>query len=296
MKIGICAVIKNENLYLREWVEHHKNLGFDKIILYDNNHPEGEYPHQVIGDYIMDGFVEVHNVRGYQFLFDVAGAGFSIQTICYNKCRMEYQNEIDWMAFIDADEFITIGENEPQNIHEIFVKYDYVGKGAKQILMSWYNIGSDGALDYEEGYVQDRFKQHVIPKQAVNICDAWVKSIVETHVPEKYGFSRGNGHAIPHIHSCVEDDVKVIPDKYGDQKVLKHPQHNILYIKHYVTKSLWEHLVRRSMRKDNVDARLLDYKMLNGWSNEHQKILDKFIEYVDNVEDISVNVKIKRKA
>lgn len=134
MKIGICAVIKNENLYLREWVEHHKNLGFDKIILYDNNHPEGEYPHQVIGDYIMDGFVEVHNVRGYQFLFDVAGAGFSIQTICYNKCRMEYQNEIDWMAFIDADEFITIGEDEPQNIHEIFVKYDYVGKGAKQIL------------------------------------------------------------------------------------------------------------------------------------------------------------------
>ena len=31
MKFGVCALIKNENLYLREWVEHYLKLGFDNI-------------------------------------------------------------------------------------------------------------------------------------------------------------------------------------------------------------------------------------------------------------------------
>ena len=300
MKIGICAIIRNENLYLREWVDYHKKLGFDKIIIYDNNNPEGEYPHQVIGDYIMDGFVDVHNVRGYAFRFMVDNVPFCMQIECYNKCLKEYRKEMDWIAFIDTDEFITISENEPQDIHDLFIKYDYAGKGAKQVLMSWYNIGSDGALDYEEGHVQDRFKQHTISSQPINLTDNWLKAIVNTNIPDSevsnYKFVWGNPHAIAHIHSCIEDGSMVRPNEDGNQNLLKDPTHKILYIKHYCTKSLWEHLTRRSMRKDNNTQRMFDYKGLNGWSFEHQKILDKFTEYVDNVEDISVNVKIKRKA
>ena len=33
---------KKENLYAREIVEHHKNLGFDKFIIVDNNVPNIE--------------------------------------------------------------------------------------------------------------------------------------------------------------------------------------------------------------------------------------------------------------
>ena len=84
MKIAICAIIRNENLYLREWVEHHKHMGFDHIILYDNNNPDGEYPHQVIGDYIMSGFVEVNNVRGYPFIHNEIINGEPVEIgLCY---------------------------------------------------------------------------------------------------------------------------------------------------------------------------------------------------------------------
>ena len=41
MKTALCAIAKNENLYIREWVEHYKNIGVSKIFLYDNNDING---------------------------------------------------------------------------------------------------------------------------------------------------------------------------------------------------------------------------------------------------------------
>ena len=37
MKAVICAIAKFEYNYIYEWVEYHLNLGFDKIVIYDNN-------------------------------------------------------------------------------------------------------------------------------------------------------------------------------------------------------------------------------------------------------------------
>ena len=42
MKSAVCAVARNENAYLLEWIDYHLNLGFDKIFLYDNNDPEDD--------------------------------------------------------------------------------------------------------------------------------------------------------------------------------------------------------------------------------------------------------------
>ena len=50
MKLGICCIVKQENLYLRDWVKYYYDMGITKIVLYDNNNVDGEYPQQVIGD------------------------------------------------------------------------------------------------------------------------------------------------------------------------------------------------------------------------------------------------------
>ena len=48
LNIALCAIAKNENLYIREWVEHYKNIGVSKIFLYDNNDIDGERFEEVI--------------------------------------------------------------------------------------------------------------------------------------------------------------------------------------------------------------------------------------------------------
>ena len=36
-KICLCSIGKNENLYIEEFINYYKKLGYNKIFLYDNN-------------------------------------------------------------------------------------------------------------------------------------------------------------------------------------------------------------------------------------------------------------------
>ena len=52
MKVALCAIGRMENQYAREFVEHHLNIGFDHIIIADNNHYGEERFEAVLGDMI----------------------------------------------------------------------------------------------------------------------------------------------------------------------------------------------------------------------------------------------------
>ena len=41
-KFLLCTMVKLENRYLGEWITHHLNVGFDKIVIIDNNDTIGE--------------------------------------------------------------------------------------------------------------------------------------------------------------------------------------------------------------------------------------------------------------
>ena len=62
-KVCLCAVAKEENKYIREFVEHYKNYDIDKIYIFDNNDRKGEKFEDVIYDYIKSGFVELIDYR-----------------------------------------------------------------------------------------------------------------------------------------------------------------------------------------------------------------------------------------
>ena len=37
MRTSICCIAKNEDLYIDEWINYHKKLGFDHFFIYQNN-------------------------------------------------------------------------------------------------------------------------------------------------------------------------------------------------------------------------------------------------------------------
>ena len=47
MRVYLCALAKNEHLYINEWVKHYIDMGFDKIFIYDNDDKDSKY----IGDF-----------------------------------------------------------------------------------------------------------------------------------------------------------------------------------------------------------------------------------------------------
>ena len=51
-KICTCTPVKNENRYIKEYVDYYKKYGVDKIFIYDNNEVDGERLENVISEYI----------------------------------------------------------------------------------------------------------------------------------------------------------------------------------------------------------------------------------------------------
>ena len=282
MKIAICAIIKNENVYLREWVEYHRGLGFDKIIIYDNNSIDGEVPHQVIGDYVMSEFVDVINVRGYEW----GNVDGRLQPRVYNDCIKTYKNNYSWIAFIDVDEFITIDEKEPQNIHNLFEKYGYDARGFEQLVMSWYLIGDDDKLNYEDKPVTQRFTKHRPYKDIFDgISEAWVKSMVRTDTVKD---GEVGVHFTQNKYTCDAYCRWVQPSNDGFLAQLSDPLHDIIYIRHYFSKSLCEHLAKQRNLKSSTtsDNRMSSYKTINGWNDEKEKVYKTFVEYINSPKKI----------
>ena len=83
-KTCICTLAKQENLYIREYLEHYKKYGINKIFLYDNNDINGEKFEDLISDYVKSGFVEIFNSRGRK------RAIFQILNECFRKSKKEY--------------------------------------------------------------------------------------------------------------------------------------------------------------------------------------------------------------
>ena len=81
-KICLCVIAKEENRYIREFVEYYKNYDVDKIYLYDNNDKNGEKFEDVIDDYIRSCFVELLDFKGIP----------QPQIKAYNDCYRRFNN------------------------------------------------------------------------------------------------------------------------------------------------------------------------------------------------------------
>ena len=108
LKVALCTIAKNENLYIREWVEWYKNLGISKIFLYDNNDLDGERFEDVINDYIKEGFVEIIDRRGIIKTVSTDKDGQTLQGLTFKDCFYNHYKEFDYMCFFDIDEYLEI--------------------------------------------------------------------------------------------------------------------------------------------------------------------------------------------
>ena len=143
IKVCVCTVGKQENKYIREFVDYYKKYGIDKIFLYDNNDEDGESFEEVIKDYIDKGFVQINNWRG------IKRPGIRTLKDCYMKNNQAY----DWLIFYDIDEYIHL-KNIP-NI-KIFLNDKKFIK-CKKIYLNWVIHTDNNLLKYDNRSLHERF-------------------------------------------------------------------------------------------------------------------------------------------
>jgi hypothetical protein len=111
MNVYIITSAKYEECYIEEWVRYHLNMGFDKIIINDNNPKNYPYnPKDILQKYIDDNKVIIeryYDTHEIPSNLDAPDADIpNIYTWLYTK----YKDEFDWIAKLDIDEYLEIPE------------------------------------------------------------------------------------------------------------------------------------------------------------------------------------------
>lgn len=225
MKTAICTCIKDEHPYLKEWIEWHLDRGFSHIYLYEDN---GSKPH----DEIVRLFPESVTLRSINVVRDEPITVERRQMQMYTYSMGTLSDEYDWIAFIDADEYVDFEEG--WNLERLLKEHeDYPA-----IMLSWMLYSANGRVEKPQGGVIESYPKADV---VVDYCRIWgdtewtFKSIVNT---KKYeGFK--------HIH-WAKGSVNMNGSTEKELKVFKKA-----WIRHYYTKS-WEEWVWRIMGRGDL--------------------------------------------
>ena len=228
-RILVCCIGKEENLYIREYVEHYKKIGATNVCIFDNNDLDGERYEDVIGDYINDGFVILIDYRGRKHC----------QWAAYEDCYGRYGQQYDWIAFFDCDEFLEFKNKRmtfPGFLNQkCFDDYDMVH-------VNWMCYGDCGNLYYEDKPVQERFPTPVKPlnfKVKYPFAEnCHIKSIIRGYIDDINIEWTRNSHSPTTVLACCDSRGREIANSFSP---FCDYDFSVAYLKHYTTKSVEEY-------------------------------------------------------
>lgn len=134
--LSACLIIKDENEYLAEWLDWHSAAGVEHFYIYDNG---SRVP---VGSAIPARHRERCTVRVFR----------GTQEEAYAACLTEHGGETVWMAFLDTDEFIHIGDG--RSIGEYLAALPAEADG---VALKWVVYGAGGQYTKTPGKVRERF-------------------------------------------------------------------------------------------------------------------------------------------
>ena len=239
INICICTLAKNENLYIREFIEYYKNYGVDKIFLYDNNDINGEKFEDVISDYIKSRFVEILNWRG------IKKAMLPIMNHCYTTNSKEY----DLLIFYEIDEQINLYNYT--NIKNFLVEEKF--KKCQLIYLNLVCHTDNNKLYYENKTLRERFP-NIVPISKSNIFS--IKFIIRGNI---------SNVIIRDVHKCNDELVNC--NGFGHSNKIQgghystEPDIKYYYINHYFSKST-EEFINKMKRGDALITDYKNYQMI----------------------------------
>lgn len=228
---SLMGIFKNEENYLKEWLDHHIEQGIDHFYLYSNDPEMTKY------DFLKD-YNELITLIPW---IDKTNNGINtVQRQAYEDCVKQYHSETQYLMMLDIDEFL-ISLDKSRDVINVILDLDT--DQTKAIKVQRYNFGSDGHIIKPRGNVMDNYTMHEI------VCSSY-KTIANTDFIDtsknffgvhdfpfinKYGKIWNNyfNYATGYPGKCEPDSKNEIP----------------LVINHYYTKSYEEYLNRCKLWK-----------------------------------------------
>jgi len=151
MSATLCAIVKNEAPYLVEWVAWHRLIGFDRIVVYDNESTDDT-----------PGLLKNLRATGaIDALMPWPVRNISPQLSAYAHAARACATP--WLMFLDADEFLMLKRGG-----DVAAFADSFPPDVACIGVNWRLFGSAGATEFSSRPVLERFSRAATAQASVN--------------------------------------------------------------------------------------------------------------------------------
>jgi hypothetical protein len=144
-RIAIAAIFRNEHPYVLEWIAHHRALGVERFYIADNISDDGTSE-------LLQALHDLGVIRRIAF---APTPGQAPQLPAYAELLGTHARDEDWIAVIDADEFIvpTGGARSLAEVLAPLAAQEDIGA----VVLNWAIHGSAWLLNHSAGLVCERF-------------------------------------------------------------------------------------------------------------------------------------------
>ncbi len=215
MKLGICTIQRDRAKWLPEWVAFHHLVGFTNFYIY--LHKCQDNSKEVVANLQKHFSIQC---------FEVPDDTDRPQLVSYHHAYQEYGHEVDWMAFIDGDEFLyPTAEN---HIGEVLEKFNY--RKISALAAYWQCFGSSGHIEDPNGLIIEDYTHRA---NLDFLPNRHIKSIVRGRQGQ-HCVTAGNAHLFQTIYGTFDTGMR--PIDHGWMKELV-PNYEELCINHYACQS-----------------------------------------------------------
>lgn len=233
LTLSICAIVKNEAPYLLEWIAHHRTVGVEHFVIFDNDSTDGTT--DLLSGLARAGIVDHVPWPDIPHMAAQRPAYIAGLARLADRCR--------WVAFMDADEFLY--PIDGRDVPSILADYDE----AAGLVLPWRLFGSNGHHWQQDELVISRFTRRASAGHPLNRS---VKTIVQARLVAK-----------PDIHAPSITDGSLVDEHGRVAGSQGHPSHHAvpdarkLVINHYFTKSSeeWTRKRNRGQATEPLDSK-----------------------------------------
>ena len=260
MRIGVCIRAKDEQKIIGDWVIHYTDLGFDKIVIYDN-----------LSNPSIEETLKSKDLLNNKIEIKIDENPYSNQGGVYQEC-LDENKDLDWLLLCDADEFLWIKHGNIKLFLEQF------SNDTSTLLINWLVFGTSNLQQYN--MLEPIFKQFILREDYTHFWNSFVKSIVRPKLIDKIGNVHVTHNEKYHVKNVYNKKIKIIDNGKSDYVDNILSDETPLLMVHYMTldfKSMEQkyHRNRKGalLPEDNCNKYSLEW-----YQDNHYGLQDKILD------------------
>ncbi len=239
--MAIVTCIKNEGDDLVEWLCFHRQIGVSRFVIYDNLSTDATA--RILDAVPFRDEIIVHRISDE-----------SAQKAAFRDALKRYRDELDWVAFIDGDEFIVpLGE-----LSLIDKLAEFEARGVDGFGIHWRVFGSAGHKVRPPGLVTESFTRRAEDSFVANRHVKSVVRLAEVQAMVTQHYFRVSGTYL------LDGGTRAPPDFEGITPQASFTQNFAIH--HYITKSRAQCLKKIARGRPKPNNSKAKYRNAGYWT------------------------------